>query len=176
MGRVFLQDGWKENGDVSLILNNVTTDDSGTYECHVETKTNRKTTSIILNIVPPGKKEDEGDKDGGDKSGSWGLKVDLSVGVLALFALVVLGLVMIYRCRRRQAPAPAPVPVPAPAPAPAPAPVPAPATVAARGVRLSEHFNHNSPRNMWKDIRTITDYKRIDQQANHDPTFNNLTP
>ncbi|XP_047449234.1 uncharacterized protein LOC125013015 [Mugil cephalus] len=115
--RVFLQDGLKENGDVSLILNNVTTNDSGTYECHVETKTNRKTTSINLNVVPPGKKEDGGDKDGGDKdggdkSGSWGLKVGLPVGVLALIAL---GFV-IYRRKQRQAPAPVPVPVPAPAP------------------------------------------------------------
>uniref|UniRef100_A0A3P9CF37 Ig-like domain-containing protein n=1 Tax=Maylandia zebra TaxID=106582 RepID=A0A3P9CF37_9CICH len=36
--RVDLQDRQKKDGDVSLILNNVTPADSGTYECHVVTR------------------------------------------------------------------------------------------------------------------------------------------
>uniref|UniRef100_A0A3Q2WH44 Ig-like domain-containing protein n=1 Tax=Haplochromis burtoni TaxID=8153 RepID=A0A3Q2WH44_HAPBU len=36
--RVDLQDRQKKDGDVSLILNNVTPADSGTYECHVVTQ------------------------------------------------------------------------------------------------------------------------------------------
>ncbi|XP_047443636.1 coxsackievirus and adenovirus receptor homolog isoform X5 [Mugil cephalus] len=50
--RVDLQDRQMKDGDVSLILNNVTTDDSGTYECRVKTKTNQMTSIIRLDVVP----------------------------------------------------------------------------------------------------------------------------
>ncbi|XP_047444300.1 coxsackievirus and adenovirus receptor-like [Mugil cephalus] len=71
--RVDLQDRQMKDGDVSLILNNVTTDDSGTYTCHVQTKTKRRKrdadpiTTIKLHIDPghtSGHKEDGGDKEG----------------------------------------------------------------------------------------------------------------
>ncbi len=37
--------------------------------------------------------------------------------------------------------------------------------------RIEEHFNGNDPRNMWKGIKTITDYKNSNQQVSHDPTL-----
>uniref|UniRef100_A0AAZ1XIW6 Ig-like domain-containing protein n=1 Tax=Oreochromis aureus TaxID=47969 RepID=A0AAZ1XIW6_OREAU len=61
--RVELQDRQMKDGDVSLILKNVTLDDRGIYECRVETKINRRKRAnqdddpvivISLNVVPPG--------------------------------------------------------------------------------------------------------------------------
>uniref|UniRef100_A0A3P9ARH6 Ig-like domain-containing protein n=1 Tax=Maylandia zebra TaxID=106582 RepID=A0A3P9ARH6_9CICH len=55
--RVDLKDKQMKDGDVSLILNNVTINDTGTYECRVvETGTfGLKPISIIyLHVVPPG--------------------------------------------------------------------------------------------------------------------------
>ena len=63
MNRVDLQDRQMEDGDVSLILKNVTTDDGGTYECRVkqEGRNRRKRgilgsdpiSIIILKVAPP---------------------------------------------------------------------------------------------------------------------------
>ncbi len=36
---------------------------------------------------------------------------------------------------------------------------------------IEEHFNGNDPRNMWRGIKTITDYKNSNQQVSHDPTL-----
>ncbi|MEQ2230734.1 hypothetical protein ILYODFUR_032372 [Ilyodon furcidens] len=56
--RVDLQEGQMKDGDVSLVLKNVTTDDRGTYECRVfQTETNSRTTILIINLdvrPPPG--------------------------------------------------------------------------------------------------------------------------
>ncbi|XP_026012360.1 butyrophilin-like protein 8 [Astatotilapia calliptera] len=62
--RVDLQDRQMKDGDVSLILKNVTINDTGTYECRVVQRTNRrkranlKTSPIrVINlhvVVPPG--------------------------------------------------------------------------------------------------------------------------
>lgn len=59
--RVDLQDRQKKDGDVSLILNNVTPADSGTYECHVVTqganqreRATEHTCTIELKILPRG--------------------------------------------------------------------------------------------------------------------------
>ncbi|XP_006808399.1 nectin-4-like [Neolamprologus brichardi] len=85
--RVDLQDRQMKDGDFSVILKNVTTADSGTYECRVETKTNRRKranldgdpiSSINLHVVPPGQQgghtEDGGKEDGGKEDGSVGLR------------------------------------------------------------------------------------------------------
>ncbi|XP_041842242.1 uncharacterized protein LOC121640502 [Melanotaenia boesemani] len=70
--RVDIQDRQMKDGDVSLILKNLTINDTGTYECRVLQKgTNTVfTKSIIhLEVSPPGTTQDGGDKDGGDKDG-----------------------------------------------------------------------------------------------------------
>uniref|UniRef100_A0A3Q4HMF5 Ig-like domain-containing protein n=1 Tax=Neolamprologus brichardi TaxID=32507 RepID=A0A3Q4HMF5_NEOBR len=54
--RVDLQDRQMKDGDVSLILNNVTINDTGTYKCHVFMRGSKTDhISIIhLHVVPPG--------------------------------------------------------------------------------------------------------------------------
>ncbi|XP_039861811.1 selection and upkeep of intraepithelial T-cells protein 1-like [Simochromis diagramma] len=83
--RVDLQDKQMKDGDVSLILNNVTINDTGTYECRVvETGTiGLKIISIIhLSVVDP--------------PGSVGLIVGVVVTAAALVVAAVAGFV-IYR-------------------------------------------------------------------------------
>ncbi|CAI5671451.1 unnamed protein product [Oreochromis niloticus] len=74
--RVDLQDRQMKNGDVSLILKDVTINDAGTYECRVfmEQTCSWKLISIIyLHVDPPG-------QTGGDtEDGSLGLILRLSV-------------------------------------------------------------------------------------------------
>ncbi|XP_006808401.1 sodium channel subunit beta-3-like isoform X2 [Neolamprologus brichardi] len=89
--RVDLQDRQMKDGDVSLILNNVTINDTGTYECRVlQRGTHRRKRAhldgdpisiIYLVVDPPGQpgggtedggKEAGGKEDGGEKSGSVG--------------------------------------------------------------------------------------------------------
>ncbi|XP_076741766.1 myelin-oligodendrocyte glycoprotein [Maylandia zebra] len=93
--RVDLQDRQMKDGDVSLILNNVTINDAGTYECRVFTRGNvRKRANldgdpisiITLKVDPPG--------------GPVGLIVGLSVAAVLLVAAVV-GFVC-YRKRKQQ--------------------------------------------------------------------------
>ncbi|XP_026206228.2 sodium channel subunit beta-2-like [Anabas testudineus] len=86
--RVELKDREKKDGDVSLILRNVTFNDTGTYECRVvQRRTNHRKRSILktdpintINLrVEPGT-----NKDGGDKDVTVGLVAGLSVVVLLL--------------------------------------------------------------------------------------------
>ncbi|KAM4565003.1 butyrophilin-like protein 2 [Fundulus diaphanus] len=65
-----------ENGDVSLVMKNVTTDDTGTYECRVVQRGNNERKILdtdpisIINLrVEPGNKEDGPKEDGGNKDG-----------------------------------------------------------------------------------------------------------
>ncbi|XP_039869430.1 butyrophilin-like protein 10 isoform X2 [Simochromis diagramma] len=54
--RVDLQDRQMKDGDVSLILKDVTINDAGTYECHVfmeETRSWKSITIITLRVVDP---------------------------------------------------------------------------------------------------------------------------
>uniref|UniRef100_A0A669C4A7 Ig-like domain-containing protein n=1 Tax=Oreochromis niloticus TaxID=8128 RepID=A0A669C4A7_ORENI len=90
--RVDLQDRQMKDGDVSLILKDVTTADSGTYECRIFMRgTNHKDSKpisrVTLSVTPPGKAggdtEDEGKKDG-----SVGLIVGLTVPAVLLLAIV----------------------------------------------------------------------------------------
>ncbi|XP_005464148.1 selection and upkeep of intraepithelial T-cells protein 7 [Oreochromis niloticus] len=110
--RVDLQDRQMKDGNVSLILNNVTINDPGTYDCQVflEEKRSWELISIIsLSVVPPGqtggREKDEDKKDGGkedkekEEDGSVGLKVGLSVSAVLLVVAVV-GF-LIYRKREK---------------------------------------------------------------------------
>nr|XP_024655858.1 uncharacterized protein LOC112431478 [Maylandia zebra] len=107
--RVDLQGRHKKDGDVSLILKDVTTADAGTYKCHVAQKSGEPMsliTTINLSVVdPPGQtgghteaggKEAEEKEAGGKEDESFGLKVGLPVGVIVA-AVVVVGGVLIYR-------------------------------------------------------------------------------
>ncbi|XP_076737214.1 V-set domain-containing T-cell activation inhibitor 1-like [Maylandia zebra] len=94
--RVGLQDRQMKDGDVSLILKDVTTSDAGTYECRViqigATRSNTGHISIIsLKVVPPG-------QPGGEEDGSFGLIVGLTVSAVLLVAAVAV--FVIYRKRK----------------------------------------------------------------------------
>uniref|UniRef100_A0A3P8NH80 Ig-like domain-containing protein n=1 Tax=Astatotilapia calliptera TaxID=8154 RepID=A0A3P8NH80_ASTCA len=55
--RVDLQDRQMKDGDVSLILKNVNTADTGTYKCRIlmeETRSWKSISSIHLHVDPPG--------------------------------------------------------------------------------------------------------------------------
>ncbi|KAL4008649.1 hypothetical protein ACER0C_002501 [Sarotherodon galilaeus] len=107
--RVDLQDRQMKDGDVSLILKDVTINDTGTYECRVVQRVRGPLTLInttYLHVVPPGQtggqEKDEDNRDGGKEDkrkadGSVGLKVVLSVLVLLLVAFV--GFFIYRRCK-----------------------------------------------------------------------------
>ncbi|XP_039877561.1 V-set and immunoglobulin domain-containing protein 8-like [Simochromis diagramma] len=81
--RVDLQDRQMKDGDVSLILKDVTINDAGTYECRVVQRVRGPVTLIIstnLTVVPPGQ-----------TGGSVGLIVGLSVLALLLVAAAAVG-------------------------------------------------------------------------------------
>ncbi|KAL4008093.1 hypothetical protein ACER0C_001945 [Sarotherodon galilaeus] len=118
--RVDLQDRQMKDGDVSLILNNVTTADNGTYECRVFMEDTRswKSISIIHLIVvdPPGQtgghtenggKEDEGKEAGGTESEGKNAEFDLlTVGLLVaavlFFAFVFFLIYRKYKAQQKQ--------------------------------------------------------------------------
>ncbi|XP_039464675.1 selection and upkeep of intraepithelial T-cells protein 8-like [Oreochromis aureus] len=87
--RVDLQDRQMKDGDVSLILKDVTINDTGTYKCHIaQGKPNQERPSFefinstYLHVVPPGQ-----------TGGSVGLKVSLSVPAVLLVAAAVVFLI-----------------------------------------------------------------------------------
>ncbi|XP_035772310.1 CD226 antigen-like [Neolamprologus brichardi] len=99
--RVDLQDRQMKDGDVSLILRDVTTTDDGTYMCRVFIGAQTwKLVSIINLNVPPGQtggqEKDEDDKDGGKEAGSVGLIVGLLVSAVLVVFIAILGF-LIYR-------------------------------------------------------------------------------
>ncbi|XP_039896839.1 butyrophilin-like protein 9 [Simochromis diagramma] len=116
--RVDLQDRQMKDGDVSLILYNVTINDNGTYECRVVMKETRswKSISIItLSVVDPpgqpgGHTEDGGKKDGGKEAGrkEAGGKKDGSVGLIAglsvsaVFVTIAVGCFLICNKNKQQ--------------------------------------------------------------------------
>ncbi|XP_016522550.1 protein turtle-like isoform X3 [Poecilia formosa] len=97
-GRVDLQDRQMKDGNVSLALRNVTTDDRGAYECQVvqrETNSRRMTIVIInLDVLPPPGEPDGVKRDGSDLV----LVVGVSVGVVV--GLVALGIIL-YLIRKK---------------------------------------------------------------------------
>ncbi|KAL4008304.1 hypothetical protein ACER0C_002156 [Sarotherodon galilaeus] len=101
--RVDLQDRQMKDGDVSLILKNVTINDTGTYECRVFMRgANRRNRALLktrpvsiiyLVVAPPGQQggdtEDGGKEAGGKEDGCVGLIVGLPVSAVLLVAAVV---------------------------------------------------------------------------------------
>ncbi|XP_030580167.1 myelin-oligodendrocyte glycoprotein-like [Archocentrus centrarchus] len=80
--RVDLQDRRMKDGDVSLIMKNVTVNDSGTYECRIiqieKGRSNKAPSIIYLSVAPPGEPR------GRSWSGSFGLVVHPYVPLLLL--------------------------------------------------------------------------------------------
>ncbi|XP_030581929.1 uncharacterized protein LOC115778044 [Archocentrus centrarchus] len=91
--RVDLRDRQMKDGDVSSILNNVTTADNGKYKCQVfmeETRSWKSISIIYLRVVPP------------DPPGA--LREDRPVGVIAavsVSAVIVFVAFLIYKIRSK---------------------------------------------------------------------------
>ncbi|XP_027894595.1 uncharacterized protein LOC114157652 [Xiphophorus couchianus] len=109
--RVDLQDRHMKDGDVSLVLRNVTADDGGSYECRVVQRGEsqiRPISSVVLLVVPPGTGGESRD-DGGTEDGHGGPAPSVSGWILILVIIIIIiiaavGLV-IYRkpsCLRRK--------------------------------------------------------------------------
>ncbi|XP_019210060.1 uncharacterized protein LOC109199184 [Oreochromis niloticus] len=112
---VDLQDRQMKDGDVSLILKDVTINDTGTYKCGVVQKEPNQEiprlnpiNSTYLHVVPPGQtggqEKDGGNKDGGKEDrrkedGSVGLKVGLTVSAVLLLVVAVVGF---FKCRKKK--------------------------------------------------------------------------
>ncbi|CAI5660494.1 unnamed protein product [Oreochromis niloticus] len=109
--RVDLQDRQMKDGDVSLILKDVTINDAGTYECRVwseETHSLELINSTNMTVDPPGQTGGH-TEDGGKDAGSVGLVIGLSIVAVVFSAAVVL--ILIYRkhlqCNQDSHPPPA---------------------------------------------------------------------
>ncbi|XP_067380697.1 myelin-oligodendrocyte glycoprotein-like [Channa argus] len=105
--RVELKDGGMKDGNLSVILKNVTINDTGTYECHVGlNQSNHRMSMINLTVVNPGgeaghisdggnksvgansgRNKNGTDSDGGTRHGA----VRLSVSATVIYLLVVFG-------------------------------------------------------------------------------------
>ncbi|XP_039877560.1 uncharacterized protein LOC120727391 [Simochromis diagramma] len=99
--RVDLQDRQMKDGDVSLILKDVTINDAGTYECRVFMEETRSEHIIYLHVVPPGHTggQDEDNKDRGKKDLSTGLIVGLTVSAVLLLLVAVVGFLIYRSCK-----------------------------------------------------------------------------
>ncbi|XP_025761602.1 selection and upkeep of intraepithelial T-cells protein 8-like [Oreochromis niloticus] len=110
--RVDLQDRQMKDGDVSLVLKNVTTADDGSYNCNIfnggtTSWESINTVSLTVSGQTEGQEKDEDNKDGGkeDKEkedGSAGLTVGLSVPAVLLVAVVV-GFLIYKGCKQNPA-------------------------------------------------------------------------
>ncbi|KAM9335741.1 coxsackievirus and adenovirus receptor homolog isoform 1-T1 [Symphorus nematophorus] len=116
-GRVELRDPEMKNGDVSVILKNVTVNDTGTYECFVVTGNSRRRRRLTefrqfieLKVtdsgLTAGSTEERGDKKGGHKEGGdeegGNLGMYLLVPVIAVVIGVVVGFVLWKRQRSQK--------------------------------------------------------------------------
>ncbi|KAM4536905.1 butyrophilin subfamily 2 member A1-like isoform 1-T1 [Odontesthes bonariensis] len=101
--RVDLQDRQMKDGDVSLILKDVTTEDRGTYECRIfqeeinDGKISDPISIIHLAVVEPGKRTGGGEEEGNSRE-PVGLMIALSGFFTSLLPLAAVGF-LIYRRR-----------------------------------------------------------------------------
>ncbi|XP_042257927.1 coxsackievirus and adenovirus receptor-like [Thunnus maccoyii] len=112
-GRVQLKDPEMKDGDVSVILKNVTINDTGTYECRVSVigKRLELINTTYLKVEDSGHTAGntwtEGHKDGGDKdegkkeAGNLGLTVGLPVAAVLLLVGVIV-VCVIYRKHKQR--------------------------------------------------------------------------
>ncbi|MED6269408.1 hypothetical protein CHARACLAT_032825 [Characodon lateralis] len=123
--RVDLKD--VKNGDVSLVLKNVTTDDTGRYECRVVQRgTDRRKKSILdsdlistIDLKVQGKKdeqpedggkEDRRQEDGGERNGRNTTGLIAGLSVLGIVVVVVVLVLVLHRRQRPSSPEPNPPP------------------------------------------------------------------
>ncbi|CAK6978870.1 uncharacterized protein LOC122974278 [Scomber scombrus] len=101
-GRVQLMDPQIKNGDVSVILKNVNTNDTGTYECQVSVRGKESELINTINL----KVEDSGQTSGRDEDGNMRGHVGLIVGLTGVIvaAAAVVFILMIYRRERNHLP------------------------------------------------------------------------
>ncbi|XP_028462230.1 butyrophilin subfamily 2 member A1-like [Perca flavescens] len=98
-GRVNQRDPEMKDGDVSVVLKNVSVNDSGTYECRVGIggrDTPKLYSTIQLNVSVSGHTAgDKGDKDGGDKDGG---DINRHYGLIAALpvVVVVVGMIVLF--------------------------------------------------------------------------------
>ncbi|XP_051800560.1 ICOS ligand-like isoform X1 [Acanthochromis polyacanthus] len=100
--RVDLQDKEMKDGDVSLILKNVTMEDNGTFECWVHQGRKKELISTInLEVVEPG--DQDGDTgDGGNKDGVLVIfSPPLVTAVMFMFVIGHVGSVIYHERRPR---------------------------------------------------------------------------
>ncbi|XP_014880371.1 CD276 antigen homolog [Poecilia latipinna] len=96
--RVALLDGAVKEGNVSLVLKNLTADDSGAYECRVaqrgagEANANMKLISTVyLDVAPP---PPPGNRDESRNSGARNLHLGL-IGVILIIVLIAVASVLV---------------------------------------------------------------------------------
>ncbi|XP_032438891.1 CD276 antigen homolog [Xiphophorus hellerii] len=101
--RVALLDGAVKDGDVSLVLKNLTASDTGAYECGVaqrgaaEANANMKLISTIyLQVAPP---PPPGNPEDSRNTGSRNLHLGLIVSVILVVVLIVAASVLVLTCR-----------------------------------------------------------------------------
>ncbi|XP_047242853.1 coxsackievirus and adenovirus receptor homolog [Girardinichthys multiradiatus] len=95
--RVDLKD--VKNGDVSLVLKNVTTDDTGRYECRVVQRGNnrRKRSNLKTNLISTIDLIVQGNKDGGNEDGGNQTGLIVGLSVVGVVVVVVVGAVLMLR-------------------------------------------------------------------------------
>ncbi|XP_043954394.1 V-set domain-containing T-cell activation inhibitor 1-like [Gambusia affinis] len=99
--RVDLQDRQMKDGNVSLVLKNVTTDDRGAYECRI-IQTNSWMEiifTIYLDVLPPPGEPDGGNRDG--PAGQRNLVIYVVIPLVVSLALGISGIFVVYWNRKK---------------------------------------------------------------------------